>query len=347
VTIADTDARAPRPGRALGAAAGGVALLLAGRALWRRLAAWDLRRRVVLITGGSRGLGLALAEAFAREGARLVICARDAADLAAARARLERMGAEVLALPCDVADRAAVERLVGEATRRFGRIDVLVNNAGQIAVGPLESQRLEDFEQAMAVMFWGVVYPTLAVLPQMRARGEGRVVNVTSIGGKVAVPHLVPYGCAKFAAVGFSEGLRAELARAGIAVVTVVPGLMRTGSYLNAGFKGRHRAEFTWFALGATSPLTTVGAGRAARQIVAATRRGDAEVVLSWQAKLLALVHGVAPGLTADLLGVVNRLLPPPGGVTGAPVPGKASETPVTASPLTALGRRAAARYNQ
>src|SRR5437763_6066124 len=109
--------------------------------------------------------------------------------------------------------------MVDEVAKRFGRIDVLVNNAGIIQVGPVENMTITDFENAMAVMFWGPVYATLATLPYMRQHGDGRIVNITSIGGKVSVPHLVPYSCAKFAAVALSEGLRAELASTGIRVV--------------------------------------------------------------------------------------------------------------------------------
>ena len=109
----------------------------------------------------------------------------------------------------------------------------MVNNAGMIQVGPLATTTKEDFVTALDVMFWGTLYPTLAVLPQMRARGRGHIVNITSIGDLVSVPHLLPYTCAKFAAVGLSEGLRAELGPVGIRVTTVVPGLMRTGSYFS------------------------------------------------------------------------------------------------------------------
>lgn len=100
----------------------------------------------------------------------------------------------------------------------------------------------------------------------MRARRRGRIVNITSIGGKVGMPHLLPYTCAKFATVGLSEGLRAELGREGIRVTTIVPGLMRTGSHLKAMFRGQHEQEFTWFSLGASLPLVSMGAERAARQ---------------------------------------------------------------------------------
>jgi short-subunit dehydrogenase len=326
----------------------GVGVGLAGWKLCQRVrSGQSVAGRVVLITGSSRGLGLALAEEFAAQGARLVICARDQRELETARARLAAHGAEVLAVTCDVTVQEDVQSLVNEATARFGHIDVLVNNAGVIQVGPLEAQTLTDFQEAMDVMFWGTVYPTLAVLPQMRQRGSGHVANITSIGGKVSVPHLLPYSCAKFAAVGFSEGLRAEMARHGIKVTTVVPGLMRTGSHLNAYFKGKNEDEFTWFSLGATLPVAAMSARRAARRIVAAIRRGQAELILTPQAKALAMIHGVAPGTTADLLGVVNRVLPQAEGGDRNRHLGRESETPLTRSPLTALGRKAARELNQ
>jgi NAD(P)-dependent dehydrogenase (short-subunit alcohol dehydrogenase family) len=327
-----------------------MGLGVAGRALWRRVREADLRGQVALITGGSRGLGFLLARAFAREGCRVAICARDEVDVERARRQLERGGAEVLAVPCDVAERAQVEALVAATGRRFGRVDVLVNNAGFIEVGPVQTMTIQDYERALGVMFWGGVYATYAVLPQMLERKSGRIVNITSIGGKVSVPHLLPYSCAKFAAAGFSEGLRAELAREGITVVTIVPGLMRTGGTLNACFKGRREKEYTWFALGGSLPFLSMGAERAAREIVVATKRGEAERILSLPAKLLACFHGLFPEATADLLGHVNRLaLPAPDGTT---VPERGAEiherihSPVLDA-LTGLGLSAARRFQQ
>jgi NAD(P)-dependent dehydrogenase (short-subunit alcohol dehydrogenase family) len=203
---------------ALVLAAAGAGAFLAGRALSRRFFGYSLRGKVVLITGVSRGLGLVMAREFASEGARIAICARRPDELEAARADLKRRGAEVMAIPCDVTDRAQVNELMNVVRDRFGRIDVLVNNAGVIQVGPVEVMTMEDYEEAMKTHFWGPLYATLAVLPEMRRRRAGRIVNITSIGGKISIPHLVPYSASKFALVGLSEGLRAELLKDGVRV---------------------------------------------------------------------------------------------------------------------------------
>jgi short-subunit dehydrogenase len=321
-------------------AATGVAL--AAREASRRFARpYDLHGKVALVTGGSRGLGFAIADELASKGARLVVCARDGERLERARMLLAARGGDVRTVRCDVSDREQVERMVAGA----GRIDVLVNNAGVIGVGPLETQRLEDFEEMHAIMFWGVVHTTLAVLPQMRERGDGRIANVTSIGGKISVPYLLPYNAAKFAATGFSEGLRAELAGTGVVVTTVVPGLMRTGSYAAALFKGRRETMYKLFTPISATPLTTISGRRAARKIVAAIERGDPELILTAHANLVTRASGLAPALTQRVLGVVARALPR-GGTTEA-LPGHAIDAAVDETPLLAAGRKARADLNQ
>jgi NAD(P)-dependent dehydrogenase (short-subunit alcohol dehydrogenase family) len=328
-----------------------TALVVAGGLAWlaarRRRPRFDLTGRAVLITGGSRGLGLVLAREFARHGALLALAARDVGALERARDELTARGTRVLALPCDVRDRAQVDALVRRVEEHYGRLDVLVNNAGTIIVGPLEHMTLGDFEDAMATNVWAAVYAVLAALPGMRRRRDGRIVNIASIGGKVSVPHLLPYSASKFALVGFSQGLRAELAKDGVVVTTVCPGLMRTGSPRHALFKGRHRAEYAWFSIGDSSRVSSMSAEAAARRIVTACLRGEAEVVLSPQAKALSVFHGLFPGLTADILGVVNRLLPGPGGIGTATARGRESQSALSPSWLTALGDQAAARNNE
>ncbi|MGH8008839.1 MAG: SDR family NAD(P)-dependent oxidoreductase [Candidatus Binatia bacterium] len=328
-------------------AAVGVGVLLAARTVVQRWREYDLRGKTVLITGGSRGLGLVMAREFAREGARVAICARDVAELARARADLSARGVRALTLPCDVTDREQVNEMVRNVRQRFGPVDVLVNNAGVIQVGPLEVMKLEDYEEAMKTHFWAPLYTTLAVLPEMRQRHEGRIVNIASLGGKVSVPHLLPYTASKFALVGLSEGLHAELAKDGIAVTTVSPGLMRTGSHVNATFKGQHRAEYTWFSVGGALPPASMSSERAARQIIAACKRGDAALVLSLPAQIADTFHALFPGLTADVLGMVNQLLPTPGGIGSARAKGKESRSTISPSWATTLSDQAAQRNNE
>ena len=200
--------------------AGAVAL---AKFVWRKMTEYDLRDKTVLVTGGSRGLGLVLAREFARNGAQVAICARDEEELEKARVDLLERGADVMTVQCDVTKNEEVENMVNRVHERFGKIDVLVNNAGTIQVGPLEVMNRKDFKKAMKAHFWGPLNTILAVLPEMRERQDGRIVNISSIGGKIAVPHLVPYSASKFALVGLSKGLRAELRKDGIVVTTVCP----------------------------------------------------------------------------------------------------------------------------
>jgi NAD(P)-dependent dehydrogenase (short-subunit alcohol dehydrogenase family) len=331
----------------LGLALTGAGLYLAARAIRRNARWYDLRGKTVLITGGSRGLGLALGREFVARGACVAICARDVEELERASSDLVRPGRPVLAMPCDVANVEEVGRMVEAVREHFGAIDVLVNNAGVIEVGPVETMTLADYEESLNINLRGPLHTMLAVIPEMRRRGEGRVINIASIGGKISMPHLAPYSMSKFALVGLSKAMRAELAKDGIVVTTVCPGLMRTGSPRNASFKGRHRAEYAWFSISDSLPLLTISADKAARRIVSACQRGEAEVIFPIQAKLAAIIESIAPGLVADLLGMVNRLLPAPGGIGSQRIKGSDSYSSLSPSWLTMLGDSAARRYNE
>jgi NAD(P)-dependent dehydrogenase (short-subunit alcohol dehydrogenase family) len=329
---------------AAGAITIGAALISRGL---RTLRAMDFRGRSVVITGGSRGLGLQLAREFGQLGARLTLAARDGEELERARQDLAGRGMDVNAVACDVSRREEAERLVAAAVDRTGSIDVLINNAGIIQVGPLEHMKVADFEEAMAVHFWGPLYAMLAAIPEMRRRGGGRIVNVSSIGGKIGVPHLVPYCASKFALVGLSDSVRGEVAKDNIFVTTVCPGLMRTGSPFNAWFKGRHREEFTWFTISDSLPVASIAAERAAAQIVDACRHGDAELVISWPAKLAVVANAVVPESVALALTIANRMLPGPGGNGDQAHSGWQSLSSWAPSKLTTLTERAAARNNE
>ena len=299
----------------VGVMAIGAALVAAVRRGARTMSFSD---KSVLIVGGSRGLGLVMARELAEEGARVTLAARDVEELERARRDLESRGAALVnTVVCDVRDRSQVESAVAQvATTRAG-LDVLINDAGIIQVGPASHMTVDDFEKALATHFWGPLYTTLAALPYLKQSSTPRIVNIASIGGKIAVPHLLPYSASKFALVGLSEGLHSELAREGIRVTTVCPGLMRTGSTYNATFKGKHRLEFAWFHIADALPGLSIDAQSAARQIIEACRRGDAELIISLPARLAVIGNAIAPNAMAALMHLTNRLLPSAAGVEG------------------------------
>jgi short-subunit dehydrogenase len=327
--------------------AGAAAAVAAYR---RRRPEDDLAGEVALVTGASRGLGLLIATELAGRGCRLLLCARDGAELERAADRLRSTGAEVAAAACDLTRQESAGQLVDAARDRYGRLDILVSNAGIIRVGPAQSTSPDDYEAALATMTMAPARLALAALPVMQAQGHGRIVTITSIGGKLSVPNLLPYSTAKFAAVGFSEGLRAELGRGPVTVTTVVPGLMRTGSHVRAEFAGRKNQEFTWFSLGASLPLVSMDAERAARQIVAAIAARRPEVFLTPAAQVAGRLASLAPELTAPVLHAVQNIALPDPDRDGAAVPGRDLHPTLPASVfgvLTSLGRAAAARFNE
>ena len=301
----------------VGLAAGACAAMALTRLSRARLGI-SFEDRVVVITGGSRGLGLVMARLFAAEGARVVLLARDLGELDRARRDIEDRGGRVLTLRCDIRRRADVRAAIDRIVEEYRAIDVLVNNAGVIQVGPLEHMLEEDFENASATHFRGPLNLILEVVPIMRHRSFGRIVNIASIGGRIAVPHMAPYSASKFALIGLSDAIRAELDEYGIRVTTVAPGLMRTGSPRHAMFKGQHAAEYTLFNTVSSIPGLTISAERAARKIVEACRYGDPSLTITPQAKLAAAMNAAVPGATARAMMLLSRLLPRPNGVDGS-----------------------------
>jgi NAD(P)-dependent dehydrogenase (short-subunit alcohol dehydrogenase family) len=330
----------------LAAAAGGAAVFAASRALRNRHAI-EFRDRVVVISGASRGLGLIMARQLAAEGARLVLLARDPEELDRARAQLPA-DAEVLTVRCDIRRRADVRAAMATVLDKWSAVDVLINNAGVIQVGPLEHMTHEDFENAMATHFWGPLHLMFEVVPSMRHRTFGRIVNIASIGGRLAVPHLAPYSASKFALVGLSDAVRTELSQYGIRVTTVSPGLMRTGSPLNADIKGQHEAEYAWFAIADSTPGLSISAESAARQIIEACRYGDPELTISLPAKIAVIASNAVPSLIAHVMAMVNGILPGPVGKSGdRHRRGRDAESKWTESGATALTDRAALANNE
>jgi len=278
-------------------------------------------RKVVLITGGSRGLGFALAERYARANALLVLAARDGEELAHARRSLLERGAlrhkeDILLVPADLTDPKQAASLIRHTLETFGRIDILINNAGIIDVGPLEDQPLEAYRRAMETNFFAALHTTYAALPALLGRSSSRlphasIVNIASIGGKIPVPHMLPYVASKFALTGFSEGLHVELRSKGIRVTTVCPGLMRTGGEQHAHFTGQIEKERTWFKLAARTPLVAASVRRAANRIYHAVEAGRTEITITPQAWLAARFHGLCPETSQFAASLVHEWLLP------------------------------------
>lgn len=265
--------------------------------------------RVALVVGASRGLGLLMARDLIEQGYRVVIAARNEQTLRAAAAELDPSGDRVLHRAADAADPEAIADLVAFAERQ-GVLDVVIHVAGVIQVGPVAAMNRGHFREAIDIMTWGPINVALAAVPGMRARGHGRIGIVTSLGGKVSAPHLVPYSTAKFGAVGFTQGLAAELAGTGVTATTLVPGLMRTGSHLQAAFVGDVAKEYRWFALAATLPLVAMSAERAAHKMVAATLAGKPVAAIGVSAQASTRFGGLAPSITVRGMGLFSRLLP-------------------------------------
>ena len=312
-----------------------------------RTSRYSVRDKVAVITGGSRGLGLVLARHICAQGGSVALIARDPDELARAKADLAPRGSAVLTIECDLLDARQIQSAVRQIIDRFGKIDILINNAGIIEVGPLENMTREDFDRAMRLHFWAPFELIAQVVPEMRIWGGGRIVNVSSIGGKVAVPHLAPYSASKFALTGFSDAIRAELARDNIQVTTVAPGMMRTGSHVNAKFKGKHDMEFAWFAASAGAPLISMNADRAARKILAACRRGQPSLTLTFAARGAILGNALCPNLTGYVMRLVNRFLPKPSGAEGNQLRGGSEVRRLIPDWLTRSADRATIRNNE
>jgi short-subunit dehydrogenase len=275
------------------------------------MARFTYRDKVALITGGSRGLGLEIARQTCARGGKVALIARDFDELARAKTDLDRFATEVLTIQCDLLETAQIQSAVQQTLQRFGKIDILINNAGIIEIGPIEHMQLKDFDRAMRLHFWAPFILYLLVAPHMRAKG-GRIVNISSIGGKIAVPHMAAYSASKFALTGFSDAIRAELARDNIFVTTVTPGLMRTGSQFHAKFKGDHSAEYKWFDWSSKIPFASISVERAARKILSACQRGKPALVMPCSAYFIIAANALFPNLTARVMKIVNRSMPPP-----------------------------------
>jgi short-subunit dehydrogenase len=248
----------------------------------------DLSGARTILTGASSGIGHALALRLAERGARLALAGRNRERLAALAETIRGRGGEAVAVPTDVADPAQRAGLVGQALADLGGLDILINNAGVGALGFFETADEARLRQIMEVNFFAATELTRLALPHLRRGRSPMIVNVASVLARRAVPGMVEYCASKFAMAGWSEGLRAELARAGIHVLLVCPGGIETE--FDAHMIER-RARLTW------RNRRRMPADRCAQLIVGAMRRRKNEVVITLSGKLMLLANRVAPRL--------------------------------------------------
>lgn len=208
--------------------------LLAGAAYWLvryfrpRHSTLVLNEKVVIVTGASSGLGRALAFAFARRAAKVVLVARREDRLETVRREIEPYTSDVLAIPADVSREDDLRRVVEQTLARFGRIDVLVNNAGIFTGGPFQGQDPARVEAMVRVNLWAAIRLTQLALPSMLANNHGYILNVGSGLGRAAIPMFAPYVATKYGLAGFTDTLRRELHRTGVHLTLVLPGWIHT-----------------------------------------------------------------------------------------------------------------------
>ncbi|AFY00557.1 SDR family NAD(P)-dependent oxidoreductase [Bdellovibrio bacteriovorus] len=327
-----------------GFATGFVSALLL-RKIRTQIRSRSFKGAVVLVSGGSRGLGLLIAKEFCRAGASVALTARDGNELRRAQniLQLDSPQALVHTFVCDCRIPLDVEQTVAQVVHTFGKVDVLVNNAGIISSSPLEHVTEADYEDSLAVHFWGPYHFIEHCLPVMN-KGS-RIVNIASIGGLIPIPHRAAYCVGKHALVGYSRGLHSELAAKGIYVTTVSPNVMRTGSIDHATFKGQVQKEYAWFSILASMPLLSTSADTAAQRIFHACVRGDAELILSLPTKIAATMQARFPNMFSDLMYLANMVMPGPGQANA--VEGRDAHSSVSPSFLTSASQRAAERNNE
>jgi NADP-dependent 3-hydroxy acid dehydrogenase YdfG len=241
---------------------------------------------VAIVTGASSGIGRATALALARQGACVALAARREDALLELAKEIESLGRETLIVPTDVTRRARVEKMVEAVLAQWGRLDILISNAGEYIRAPIAELDPAELQRSLDINFFGGVHCIKAVLPHMLERKSGHILAVTSMDGKIGLPPDAPYVSAKFALTGFLEVLRQEVSEHGITVTNVLPGRVDTVMI--------EHLRFLWI-----SPK--VSPESVARAVVGAIRRRKAIVIVPPQARLLYYINVFAPRLSDRL----------------------------------------------
>tara|TARA_R110000824_G_scaffold118960_15_gene272370 strand:- start:64810 stop:65661 length:852 start_codon:yes stop_codon:yes gene_type:complete len=261
----------------------------------------DLNGKLAVITGAASGIGRATAVALAREGARVAIADVDRGGLAETAKQIEAVGGTVSTYLLDVSSREAVYDFAQEIETQGGA-DIVINNAGVAQVASVEELSYEDFEWVMNIDFWGMVYGTKAFLPQLRKKGAGHIVNVSSIFGLFAVPTQAAYNSAKFAIRGFTEALRHEMKGSGIAVSCVHPGGIKTNILRNARFLQSVQTTEREQAMSGFDRLARTTPDQAAQTIIKGIKKNKPRILIGMDARILDWIIRLLPASYGKLM---------------------------------------------
>lgn len=269
----------------------------------------QFKGKSIVITGGSRGLGLALAQCLLEEGASVTLLARDPEELRKARNKLYMFTKQIFDVTCDITHQQQLEFALAEARAKFGKIDILINNAGSLTAGPLNSLTDNDFQNQMNVHYFSAINAIRAIRPYFHQQGGGIVVNISSIGGLLPLPYLSAHCGSKFALGGASESLAIELRKEGIQLTTIYPGFMRTGSTKNAQFKNQNNSLQKWVRALDNLPVLSISPRHAAKKILSAVALGKSHLVLTAPAKLGVWFHMLFPETYSWTIAAVDNMI--------------------------------------
>ncbi|MUL36775.1 SDR family NAD(P)-dependent oxidoreductase [Gloeocapsopsis dulcis] len=253
----------------------------------------------VLITGASQGIGKATALLFARKGYDLVLAARQPEPLQATAEEIQKLGRQAIAIPTDVRDPEQIKSLASKAIEHYGTIEVLVNNAGIYISGPVEEFSLEDWHQTIDTNLWGYIHTIYALLPHFLAQGSGTIINISSIGGKVPIPYLVPYTTSKYAVTGLTEALHSELKPKGIHVGGIYPNIIKSNFLERAIFRGKDQqdAQARLDQLNQVLNTPVIEKPEDVAEAVWKAVKDQREEILVGSANLSKAAYGIFPGL--------------------------------------------------
>ena len=248
-----------------------------------------LAGKVAVITGGSMGIGEAIAKLFVKHGAQVVLLSRDSTRLEAARVRIGHLD-QTLAIACDVRHREEIDRAIGLVMHHFQRIDIWINNAGHGLFDSIANMQMSDCRETFDTNFFGTIEAMKAVIPIMKQQCSGAIINVSSVAGHIPLPFNATYSATKFAMNAIGKAARIELAGSGIHVTTVCPGYVRTDFGSNAVRGSNYRQVRPASARG-------ISAERVARAVLNGYLKQTREVIVPWTMHPVVKIYQLFPGL--------------------------------------------------